>query len=408
MIAEAPGATPPDRRLITRIMLRNYKSIGACDVSPSQLAFLVGPNGSGKSNFLDAIRFVSDSLRFSINHSLSERGGINQVRRRSSGHPNHFGIRVDFNLRESRGAYAFEIGAEKHSGHRIRREDCWVIPRDGDPQYYQIANGRLRKTSLTSAPTAVEDRLFLPSVSGAGVFRNVYDALSNTGFYNLQPEAIRTPQPPDPSDLLHRDGRNIASVLDRLNRRAPSAKRRVEEYLSKLAPGIVNVDRVGAGPHETLEFRQQVRNARHPWRFYASNMSDGTLRACGVLVSLFQRAGRNALEPWLIGIEEPEVALHPAAAAILVDSLRDAAERAQVVVTTHSADLLDEVTADEIIAVMSHDGETRLGSVNEVGRSALRDHLYSAGELLRMDLLDPDPESSQLAPRDLNLFRRLS
>jgi predicted ATPase len=55
---------------MTRIVLRNYKSIAACDVSPAQLCFLVGPNGSGKSNFLDAIRFVADALRFSPDHAL--------------------------------------------------------------------------------------------------------------------------------------------------------------------------------------------------------------------------------------------------------------------------------------------------------------------------------------------------
>lgn len=52
-----------DRRLVTRVVLRNYKSIAVCDVSPAQLTFLVGPNGSGKGNFLDALRFVSDSLQ---------------------------------------------------------------------------------------------------------------------------------------------------------------------------------------------------------------------------------------------------------------------------------------------------------------------------------------------------------
>ena len=59
-----------DRRLVTRVVLRNYKSIAACDVAPAQLSFLVGPNGSGKSNFLDALRFIADSLRFSIDHAL--------------------------------------------------------------------------------------------------------------------------------------------------------------------------------------------------------------------------------------------------------------------------------------------------------------------------------------------------
>ena len=81
-----------DRRLLTRVKLRNYKSIAACDVAPAQLSFLVGPNGSGKSNFLDALRFIADSLRFSIDHALRDRGGINEVRRRSGGHPTHFGF----------------------------------------------------------------------------------------------------------------------------------------------------------------------------------------------------------------------------------------------------------------------------------------------------------------------------
>ena len=47
-----------DPRLVTRIALRNYKSIAACDVQLAPLSFLVGPNGCGKSNFLDALRFV--------------------------------------------------------------------------------------------------------------------------------------------------------------------------------------------------------------------------------------------------------------------------------------------------------------------------------------------------------------
>ena len=66
-----------DRRLLRRVVLRNYKSIAACDVSLAQLSFFVGRNGSGKSNFLDALRFTADALRFSIDHALRDRGGIN-------------------------------------------------------------------------------------------------------------------------------------------------------------------------------------------------------------------------------------------------------------------------------------------------------------------------------------------
>src|SRR5713101_3554241 len=79
-----------DSTFLTRVVLRNYKSIAACDVQLCPLVFLVGPNGAGKSNFLDALRFVADALRTSLDHALRDRGGIKEVRRRSGGHPTHF------------------------------------------------------------------------------------------------------------------------------------------------------------------------------------------------------------------------------------------------------------------------------------------------------------------------------
>lgn len=101
-----------DSTFITRVIIKNYKSIAACDVQLCPLTFLVGPNGAGKSNFLDALRFVADALNSSLDHAIRDRGGINDVRRRSGGHPNHFGIRLDFALPDgSRGHYAFRIGA---------------------------------------------------------------------------------------------------------------------------------------------------------------------------------------------------------------------------------------------------------------------------------------------------------
>ncbi|MCY4452121.1 MAG: AAA family ATPase [Immundisolibacterales bacterium] len=72
-----------DSRTITRVALRNYKSIATCNVSLAPLTILVGQNGAGKSNFLDALRFTAQALRFSLDHAVRERGGINEVRRRS-------------------------------------------------------------------------------------------------------------------------------------------------------------------------------------------------------------------------------------------------------------------------------------------------------------------------------------
>lgn len=397
-----------DRRLLTRVVLRNYKSVAACDVRPAQLSFLVGPNGSGKSNFLDALRFIADSLRYSLDHALRERGGINEVRRRSGGHPTHFGIRVDFSLVESQGHYAFQVGARPRGGYEVQREECHVYRRDDYRKhfYYKAAKGQVVESTLSPPPAAAADRLYLVNASGVDDFRPVYDALAGTGFYNLNPEAIRDLQQPDPGDLLKRDGCNAASVLSNLASESPEFKTRIEAYLGKVVPGVAGVDRRSVGPRETLEFRQEVRGAQHPWRFFASNMSDGTLRAFGVLLALFQVTGVKTSSRRLVGIEEPEVALHPAAAGVLIDGLRDAADHAQILVTSHSPDLLDDdaIVADSILAVVAEHGESRIGPLDEVGRTALRDHLYTAGELLRIGQLDPDPESANLTPKQIELF----
>ena len=396
-----------DRRLLTRIALRNYKSIGACDIRPAQLSFLVGPNGSGKSNFLDALRFVADSLSYSIDHALRDRGGIGEVRRRSGGHPNHFGIRLEFNLAEWRGHYSFTVGAMPQMGYEIQSEECLVVPHDGDgSHYYRVERGQVRQSTFATPPVAASDRLYLVTVSGLDAFRAVYEALSTMGFYNLDPDAIGDLQLPDPGILLKRDGSNLASVLSTLAVRSPKHKQRIEAYLGKVVPGVAGVDRRSVGPREALEFRQKVRGAKDPWRVPGANMSDGTLRALGVLVALFQGFAFDDAHPSLVGIEEPELALHPAAAGVLIDSLRDAAEHAQILVTSHSPDLLDnnEISADSIVAVVVEHGETRIGPLDEVGRSALRERLYTAGELLRMNQLDPDPEASSLNSRQISLF----
>ena len=230
----------------------------------------------------------------------------------------------------------------------------------------------------------------LVTLSGIESFRRLYDALSGTGFYNLNPDVIRDLQSPDPGDLLKRDGSNVASVLANL---PPEFIERIEAYLGKVVPGISGVGRRLIGPRETLEFRQEVRGAQHPWRLFANNMSDGTLRAFGVLVALFQGVGNRTSDRRLVGIEEPEVALHPAAAEVLIDSLRDAAEHTQVLVTSHSPELLDNqaISDDSIVAVVADHGESRIGPLDEVGRSALRDRLYTVGELLKMNQIEPDP-----------------
>lgn len=376
---------------IRRVILRNYKSIGYCDVQLRPLTYLVGHNGAGKSNFMNALHFVRDALSNSLDSALNERGGINEVRRRSGGHPTHFAIRIEFSLPDGQtGHYGFVIGALKNGGYEVQKEEG-VIAGIGKGPFFRIEKGKLRDSSETTFPALTADRLALVAASGLTAFRPVFDALTAMGFYNLNPKLMRDLQKPQDGRLLRPAGENIASVIGHLERVSPPSQMTlIQEYLHSVAPMVHGVERKTIGPMETLEFRQDMAGSRHPWRFFAQNMSDGTLRALGVLTALLQ--GNADYSPTLIGIEEPETALHPAASAALREALVRASETTQVLVTSHSPDLLDDrnIDADAVLAVVSEAGETKIAPLDGASRQVMRDHLYSAGELLRMNQLAPD------------------
>jgi len=388
---------------LARVKIRNFRSIGKCDVSLSRMSILIGRNGAGKSNFLDALRFVVDGLATSLDHAIKARGGIQSVRRKSTGHPRNFAIELTFNLPELQLAtYGFEIAARTEGGFSVKREELRIVNGAGTMlAYYLVAEGILTASSAKLLPPPAADRLFLVIASGLAEFRPAYDALSSMGFYNLNPESMKEIQSPDSGELLHRDGDNIASVIGRMN---SEEKERAEAYLSKIVPGIEGVERSTLGPRETLEFRQRVEGAEHPWKFLAASMSDGTLRALGVLIAAAQLV-KPIGSARLVGIEEPETALHPAAAKALMDALKEATAHTQVLITTHSAELLDAIEFEpgSLFIVQSKAGETFIARADSASRQVIQNHLYSPGEMLRMDQLEPDREDLQRQAQT-NLF----
>ena len=127
-------------------------------------------------------------------------------------------------------------------------------------------------------------------------------------------------------------------------------------------------------------------------------MSDGTLRALAVLMALRQGRLGGKSSTSLVGIEEPENNIHPSAARILLAAMQDASYDTQVLVTTHSADMLHMGDADlnSILVVAAEDGTTTIGQIDAVSQSIVRDHLYTVGEMMQMDQLRPEPPADAL------------
>src|SRR5689334_7111630 len=101
---------------ITRVRLRNYKSIESCDVELGPLTLLVGPNGSGKSKFLDALQFVADALNTNLDNAFRERGGFRSVSRFGD---SEVEIEITVGSGEQRLSYRLALAPRDEVGYRI-------------------------------------------------------------------------------------------------------------------------------------------------------------------------------------------------------------------------------------------------------------------------------------------------
>src|SRR3984957_2001117 len=158
---------------ITRVRLKNYKSIASCDVRLGPLTILVGPNGSGKSNFFDALAFLRRAVATTPAEAIDERGGLSEILRRVPKQTDSFSIAIDAAV--WRGAlphqrvdatYEFEIGKPLRLGARpfaVVNETC-ELRRDGEVWRFQAEQGRVEVASPDQrAGVAIfePDRLYL-------------------------------------------------------------------------------------------------------------------------------------------------------------------------------------------------------------------------------------------------------
>ena len=395
------GAGTAVTKTINEVQIRNYKSIGQAVVKLNQFTVFVGPNGSGKSNFVEALAFVQQCLSESIELAFKSRGGIGAVRRRSGGHPTHIGIRLKLTLGPTLTAdYSFEIAARPHEGFRVARERCVVSDAFGTPHRFVLHNGEFLEGIPGIRPKMAPDRLALFAASATEEFRPVFDFLTSMHFYSIVPERIRHLQEPNAGMFLDMNGSNAAAVLKRLRDENPARYERVCSILSKVVQGVEVVEYKTVGQMETLQFKQDV-GLRDSWSFDALNMSDGTLRMLGLLLAVYQPGN-----PSLTAIEEPEATVHPGVAEIITSVLIDAAKQSQILVTTHSPDILDheDLKDEQIRVVTKEQGRTVIAPLSAVTRDAIRDNLYTAGELLRANELNPDLETAERQARQLSLF----
>lgn len=137
--------------------------------------------------------------------------------------------------------------------------------------------------------------------------------------------------------------------------------------LRQITGDIDDIKVISAGGFLIPVFRHGVTSQKgkaHKRWFAAAQESDGTLRMAEIITALLQ-----AWPLTLIGIEEPELTVHPGVLPLLYDSLIQASRRSQVLITTYNPDSLGLLKADEVRVVERHNGVTTVGPMDESQRS---------------------------------------
>ena len=376
---------------IKKVVVKRFRSFPSATLSFDNPLFVVGQNGSGKSNLADVFSFVSEVMASPLQAVFDRRGGISAVRNRSSGRSYPPNLGIAFELGDINGIkggrFAFEVKAVPNYGFQIVREQCLVCRKDGKRWWYDRTNS-WKSNAEGVTPALESSALCLPLVGGDERFAPVFRTLSAMRVYAIEPAKLRDMQDPDSGVALKPDGGNAASVLQELSRGEGSAERKaaINRILETIVPATKTVVPKKHGNKLSMAFSQAWGDGKM-LNFDAFNMSDGTLRSLGLIMAVFQKPS-----PSVLVIEEPEATIHPGALGAILDLIRQATKTMQVVVTTHSPELLDAkwIQDTNLRIVAWQEGASHVLLPSEASRQAMRQHLMGAGELLRSNALHPD------------------
>ena len=369
--------------MLKRIRIENYRSIGEVDIELGPLTVLVGQNGSGKTNFVDAIHFLCDALTYGLDAALARRGEIGGIRRWARGRPRDvsFGINLATAPPEGLDAtYALTLHGQAGGDCIVRTEalDAWAC--DGAFRF-EARDGSVVDSSWGEAMGDIGGRRGLLAPLWGDIEPFVFTGrMRDMGFYSIFPDALRALQEPGPDHPLDEHGANLASVLRATARDAPAAMSHIKAALSALSPDIRDMQVKQFGGHLLVRFLHEEADGKRHW-LDSKQMSDGTLRMLGILTALYQEPALS-----LVAIEEPELTIHPGMLAVLRDVIVEASQkRSQVIITTHSPDLMNLFDVDVLRVVEMTAEGTKIGPVAQHQREAVRENLFLPGELARME-----------------------
>ena len=358
---------------VSSLSVSGYKSIRELkDFQLNNLNVLIGANGAGKSNFINLFRLLNEMYEERLQLYVQKQGGPDALL--------HFGRGVSERLHAefyfSASGYEFDLVPTADNRVVFALEKSWVrgiFSSNSSPD--SIASSGHTESDLKTA----DDKCSV----------HVKNSVSNWRVYHFHDtsDSAKVKQRHAVNDNLRLkpDAANLAAYLRMLQEKYASAYLRIIETIRLVMPFFGDfLNRPGALEYVELEWTQK---GKPDTPFKAHMLSDGSLRFICLVTLLLQPV---ELLPDTILIDEPELGLHPYAIAILADMFKQVAEHKQLIVSTQSVELVNELSPQDVIVVDQEEGASTFKRYTDDELSGWLTE-YSMGEIWKRNILGGRP-----------------
>lgn len=391
---------------LRRLAVSNFRTLKKVDAALGPLNFLVGPNEAGKSNFLDVIQFLGDSARLDLPEALRIRGGIERVRFRGNTDSKAISIKVEANVTRyssdtapdeydlrffSRKVKSGRPSVEDRPTDRsiLLRSEQFTFKRtagrgrrirvSGDKVEFMDLKGdgqesNQRPLPLRSDSLALSTLTRMPDSQGGDEIRKFAGLFTTFRVFNVDVDKARQPSRAGNSSLGV-DASNLAGAMHELSRSDQIWTDFLDDARA-MVPGLDNVEfeHVG-GAGDAIAVRLRERGLADSTQLW--DASFGTIRLLALLALLY-----DPKPPAITCIEEIDHGLHPHLFDRLVDRLREASQKTQLLVATHSPALVNRLRPEELLVTeRAEDGSTRLPAIEP---EDIAEMVEAAGGMLQL------------------------
>ncbi len=375
---------------IKRIEVRNFKSFKELKIDLGKFNVIIGANASGKSNFVHIFEFLRDITTSGLDNAVSLQGGVEYLRNMNIRVSEDLFIKIvadqefgwlgrrtkagligiktyetiyEFALRFNKRGSGFRIAKDRlnqkcrfirleRKGKKIEEKEILGkgeilisrsngkvkidlnIPPKVPLKKEDIIPPFLREEKLLEHVLLLETPyFFIPPLEG------IYSEIS---IYDFDPKLPKKATPITGKAELEENGNNLSIILKNITEDREK-RRKLFNLVKDLLPFVENLD-VEKFADKSLLFKLKESYFKAQY-LPASLISDGTINMTALIVALYFEK-----KPFVI-IEEPERNIHPSLISKVVEMMKDASQKKQIVVTTHNPEFVKYAGLENILLV---------------------------------------------------------